>query len=163
VEVASTVRRAVPDRRVLVVAPGSDLVYRPWLVYLPAGRLKVAALQLPMSVVADRAGFAFQQGQVAELQLDHVAHRQGGAGLALAGAVPLYAAGLLAAVPTGGTAGTWLRVMGILAAVAAVAVVVRLAIGPGPGLAAVPVPVLVPALALPLRRTWMRRRVRGDP
>jgi len=70
IEVATAVRRAVPDHQVTLVAPDGELVYRPWLVYLPAGKLDVQALRLPMPPIASRSGFAFHRGDVGKLQLD---------------------------------------------------------------------------------------------
>jgi len=71
--VAAALRRAAsgPQVTVTVVAPSGELVYRPWLVYLPAGKLDPQALRLPMDHVARRGRFSFQQGEVRELRLDH--------------------------------------------------------------------------------------------
>ncbi len=55
---------------VTVVSASSELVYRPWLVYLPAGKLDPQALRLPMAQVARRGGFAFHHGEVGELRRD---------------------------------------------------------------------------------------------
>jgi NADH dehydrogenase FAD-containing subunit len=67
---ASRLRRIVPDAEVTVVDANPDNVYRPWLIHRPTGRLASDDLRLPLTAVASRVGFGFQNAKIAGLDLE---------------------------------------------------------------------------------------------
>src|ERR1044072_5747433 len=57
VDAATAVRRHAPDANVALISPQPDLLYRPWLVYLPAAAVPAEDLSIPLSGIAARHGF----------------------------------------------------------------------------------------------------------
>ncbi len=67
VEAALSVRAQAPRLSVTVVAPGPEIVYRPWLVHLPAGDRQV---RYPLKALAEAAGFRLLQSPAKQVDLD---------------------------------------------------------------------------------------------
>jgi NADH dehydrogenase FAD-containing subunit len=57
VDAATAVRESAPEARVALVSPQCDLLYRPWLVYLPATAVPEGDLSIPLADIASRHGF----------------------------------------------------------------------------------------------------------
>jgi NADH dehydrogenase FAD-containing subunit len=53
-ETALHLRKLVPDATITIVNPQPDLIYRPWLIYLPAQRRRLEELQISLHNVATR-------------------------------------------------------------------------------------------------------------
>src|SRR5512142_648252 len=53
-ETALHLRKLVPDATITLVNPRPDLIYRPWLIYLPAQRRHLKELQISLHKAAAR-------------------------------------------------------------------------------------------------------------
>lgn len=78
-EAAIQIRTLRPSCEVTVISPRSNLVYKPWLIYVPAGRKRLAEIRIPLGPMAARHGFRLIEGRVDHIDLDaqHV-HLSGG-------------------------------------------------------------------------------------
>lgn len=68
VETALLLRRAAPDLELAVVCPSDDLVYRPSLISLPAGR-ELSEFRFSLASIAASAGFHHVQETATEIDL----------------------------------------------------------------------------------------------
>lgn len=78
-ETAIQIRTLRPSCEVTVISPRPNLVYKPWLIYVPAGRRSFAEVCIPLAPMATRYGFQLTEGCVDRVDLDaqHV-HLAGG-------------------------------------------------------------------------------------
>ena len=56
-EAAIQIKTLRPACAVVLISPGPNLVYKPWLIYVPAGRRRFAETCLPLAPMAARYGF----------------------------------------------------------------------------------------------------------
>lgn len=78
-ETAIAIRTLRPSCEVTLISPRSSLVYKPWLIYVPAGRRRFADVCLPLAPLATRHGFHLIEGRVDRVDLDaHHVHLEGG-------------------------------------------------------------------------------------
>ncbi len=64
VETALSLRSRAPQLLVTVIAPTDEVVYRPWLIHLPAGGREV---RYPLAALAEQAGFRLRRGWVQQV------------------------------------------------------------------------------------------------
>ena len=69
-EAAIQIRTLRPSCEVTLISPAPHLVFKPWLIYVPAGRRRLADLCIPLAPLATRHGFRLVEGQVADVDLD---------------------------------------------------------------------------------------------
>ena len=78
-ESAIQIRTLRPDCDVTLISPGPYLVYKPWLIYVPAGRRRLADVSLPLAPMAARHSFHLVQDRVRRVDVDlHQVHLAGG-------------------------------------------------------------------------------------
>jgi len=70
-EAAIQIRRLRPSRDVALVSAGSSLVYKPWLIYVPAGRRRFAEVCIPLAPMAAQHGFQLIEDRANRVDLDH--------------------------------------------------------------------------------------------
>lgn len=70
VDAATALRRQAPNASVTLVSPGAELLYRPWLVYLPASAVPFSAMSIPLVGIASRHGFNYIQDSVRTIEID---------------------------------------------------------------------------------------------
>jgi NADH dehydrogenase FAD-containing subunit len=61
----------VPDALITLVNPSAELVYRPWLIYLPAQHRRFEHLQVPLQQAAITYRLRLVTDSVRHLDLDH--------------------------------------------------------------------------------------------
>lgn len=69
-ETAIQIRTLRPSCEVTLISPRPSLVYKPWLIYVPAGRRRFAEVCIPLAPMAARHGFRLIEGQVGRVDLD---------------------------------------------------------------------------------------------
>src|SRR6266446_2620849 len=69
-EAAIQIRTLRPTCEVTVVSSGPDLVYKPWLIYAPAGRRRLSDMSIPLAPLEGRYGFHLIEGRVDRIDLD---------------------------------------------------------------------------------------------
>src|SRR5712691_7989239 len=69
-ESAIQIRTLRPTCDVTLIAAGPTLVYKPWLIYVPAGRRCFAELGISLAPLAARYGFQLIEGRVDQVDLD---------------------------------------------------------------------------------------------
>lgn len=67
VDAAAAVRSKAPEASVALISPHDELVYRPWLIYLPASAVATSDLTVPLSPVAERHGFQLLRDAVTHI------------------------------------------------------------------------------------------------
>lgn len=78
-ETAIQIRTLRPSCEVTLISSRSNLVYKPWLIYVPAGRRLFADVCLPLAPLATRHGFRLIEGRVDRVDLDaHHVRLEGG-------------------------------------------------------------------------------------
>ncbi|TLS42961.1 hypothetical protein FE633_27745 [Streptomyces montanus] len=70
VDAAAAVRRHAPGASVALISPEPDLLYRPWLVYLPAAAVPAKDLSIPLSGISSRHGFEHVQDGVSAVDME---------------------------------------------------------------------------------------------
>ena len=78
-ETAIKIRALRSSCEVTLISARPSLVYKPWLIYVPAGRRRFAEVCLPLAPMARRHGFQLIEGRVdrVDLEAQHV-HLTGG-------------------------------------------------------------------------------------
>ena len=69
-EAAVQIRTLRPSREVALITAGPSLVYKPWLIYVPAGRRRFAEVCIPLAPLAARYGFQLIDDRVDQIDLD---------------------------------------------------------------------------------------------
>ena len=69
-EAAIQIKTLRPACDVVLISPGPNLVYKPWLIYVPAGRRRLAETCLPLAPMAARYGFQLIEDGVDRIDLD---------------------------------------------------------------------------------------------
>lgn len=69
-EAAIQLRTLRPTCKVTVISPGPNLIYKPWLIHVPAGRRRLAELCIPLAPLAARYGFQLIEDRVDRVDLD---------------------------------------------------------------------------------------------
>lgn len=69
-ETAIQVRALRPSCRVTLISPRPSLIYKPWLIYVPAGRRPFVEVCIPLAPMAARHGFRLIEGGVDRIDLD---------------------------------------------------------------------------------------------
>ncbi len=69
-EAAIQIRTLRPTCDVALISAGPALVYKPWLIYVPAGRRRFAELCVPLAAMATRYGFQLIEHRVDQIDLD---------------------------------------------------------------------------------------------
>ena len=70
-ETAIGLRKQIPDTMITLVNPSTSLVYRPWLIYLPAEARRFEQLQVSLQQAASTYRLRLVTGTVRRLDLDH--------------------------------------------------------------------------------------------
>lgn len=69
-EAAIQIRTLRPSCEVTLISPTANLVFKPWLIYIPAGRRRFADLCIPLAPLATRHGFRLVESRVSAAYLD---------------------------------------------------------------------------------------------
>ncbi len=69
-ETAINLRTLRPGCEVTLVSSSSQLVYKPWLIHVPAGRRSFGDVCIPLAPMAARYGFKLLEGEVGHVELD---------------------------------------------------------------------------------------------
>lgn len=69
-ETAIQIRTVRPSCQVTLISPRPRLVYKPWLIYVPAGRRRFEEVCIPLPPMAARHGFRLIEGSVDHIDLD---------------------------------------------------------------------------------------------
>src|SRR2546422_9216672 len=69
-EAAVQIRTLRPSREVALITAGPSLVYKPWLIFVPAGRRRFAEVNLSLAPMAARYGFQLIEDRVDRVDLD---------------------------------------------------------------------------------------------
>src|SRR5438046_8995087 len=69
-EAAVQIRTLRPSREVALITAGPSLVYKPWLIYVPAGRRRFAEVCIPLATLAARYACQLIDDRVDEIDLD---------------------------------------------------------------------------------------------
>ena len=69
-ETAIQIRALRPSCEVTLISPRPSLVYKPWLIYVPAGRRRFAEVCIPLAPMAARYRFRLIEGRVDRIDLD---------------------------------------------------------------------------------------------
>ena len=70
VDIAAALRQELPNSNVILVSPDAELLYRPWLVYLPVNAVPYRSMAMPLADIASRYGFTYKQASVRAVQPD---------------------------------------------------------------------------------------------
>ena len=70
VEAAIQIRTLRPTCDVTLISAGPTFVYKPWLIYVPAGRRSFAEVGIPLAPMAARYGFHLIEDRVDRIDLD---------------------------------------------------------------------------------------------
>ena len=69
-ETAIQIRTLRRSCEVALISPRPSLVYKPWLIYVPAGRRRFAEVCIPLAPMASRHGFRLIEGLVDRVDFD---------------------------------------------------------------------------------------------
>ena len=69
-EAAIQIRTIRPTCDVTLISAGRTLAYKPWLIYVPAGRRRFAEVGIPLAPMASRFGFQLIEDRVDGVDLD---------------------------------------------------------------------------------------------
>jgi len=69
-EAAIQIRTLRPKLEVTLVSPEADLIFKPWLIYVPAGRRRFEELQIALAPLAARHGFRLVLDRLDRVDVD---------------------------------------------------------------------------------------------
>jgi sulfide:quinone oxidoreductase len=69
VELAIQLRTLRPNIEVTLVSPEPHLIFKPWLIYVPAGRRRFEELQIPLAPLAARHGFRLVSDRIVRVDV----------------------------------------------------------------------------------------------
>jgi len=70
VEAAIQIRTLRPTLEVTLVSPEPHLIFKPWLIFVPAGRRRFEELQIPLAPLAARHGFRLVSDRLVRIDVD---------------------------------------------------------------------------------------------